>query len=148
MLAASASVLCSALLLSSKFTACPAGRRSTMSLPEVEAALQASGHCSALVKVDGALTDLFMGHSSWFEYANTDRIFKHYHFAFKAEAGANRISFASYPVHATRFLKDAPVDPPVHASSLWRAPRPVHTQHSHTLLPRNIRAGVLRRTSE
>ena len=25
------------------------------------------------------------------------RIFKHYHFAFKAMAGANRISFSSYP---------------------------------------------------
>ena len=45
----------------------------TMGVAETEAALRAAGHCSALVKVDGTLTDLFMGHSSWFEYANTDR---------------------------------------------------------------------------
>jgi hypothetical protein len=53
---------------------------------QVEETIRNAGHCSALVKVDGALTDLFMGHSSWFEYANTDRIFKHYHFAFKHRA--------------------------------------------------------------
>ena len=57
-----------------------------MKLHEVEETIRNAGHCSALVKVDGALADLFMGHSSWFEYANTDRIFKHYHFAFKARA--------------------------------------------------------------
>ena len=38
-----------------------------------------------------------MSHSSWFMYAAMNRIFKHYHFAFNAPSGANRISFASYP---------------------------------------------------
>lgn len=68
-----------------------------MTHEEMTAELRKMGHCSALVKVTGSYDDLFMGHSSWFEYANTNRIFKHYTFAFKAEAGANIISFSSYP---------------------------------------------------
>jgi len=53
--------------------------------------------CSALIKVPGNFEDLFMAHSAWFEYGDTDRIFKHYHFNFHAKTGANRISFSSYP---------------------------------------------------
>lgn len=68
-----------------------------MTPEQAREALQKAGHCSALVKVTGDLSELFMGHSSWFEYANTNRIYKNYHFAFKAKAGANRISFSSYP---------------------------------------------------
>ena len=69
----------------------------SLSRDEARAALLKAGHCSALVKVVGDLSELFMGHSSWFEYANTNRIFKSYHFDFHAPAGANRISFSSYP---------------------------------------------------
>jgi hypothetical protein len=68
-----------------------------MTTEQARATLQKAGHCSALVKVTGDLSELFMGHSSWFEYANTNRIYKNYHFAFKAKTGANRISFSSYP---------------------------------------------------
>mmetsp|Transcript_30716 Transcript_30716/g.80404 ORF Transcript_30716/g.80404 Transcript_30716/m.80404 type:complete len:565 (+) Transcript_30716:27-1721(+) len=68
-----------------------------MSRSEIVAALKKAGHCSALIKVTGAYDDLFMSHSSWFEYANMNRIFKHYHFEFSTPAGANRISFSSYP---------------------------------------------------
>jgi len=59
--------------------------------------LRKAGHCSGLIKVTGGFEDLFMAHSSWFEYANTNRIFKHYHFDFVAPAGANKISYSSYP---------------------------------------------------
>ena len=38
--------------------------------------LRKAGHCSGLIKVTGGFEDLFMAHSSWFEYANTNRIFK------------------------------------------------------------------------
>ena len=70
---------------------------SALSKEEARAALRKAGHCSALIKVVGDLSELFMGHSSWFEYANTNRIFKSYHFSFHAPSGANRISFSSYP---------------------------------------------------
>ena len=58
----------------------------SLSRDEARAALLKAGHCSALVKVVGDLSELFMGHSSWFEYANTNRIFKSYHFAFHAKS--------------------------------------------------------------
>ena len=59
--------------------------------------LRRQGHCSALIKVTGAFEDLLMAHSSWFEYGDMNRIFKHYSFAFDVQAGAHRISFSSYP---------------------------------------------------
>ena len=68
---------------------------SSLSKHDVRVALRKAGHCSALIKVVGDLSELFMGHSSWFEYANTNRIFKSYHFSFNAPSGANRISFSS-----------------------------------------------------
>jgi len=56
------------------------------------------GHCSGLVKLPGDFSDLFMGHSSWFEYSNTNRIFKHYHLNFsQSSTAARRVSFSSYP---------------------------------------------------
>ena len=36
-----------------------------------------SGHCSALVKVTGDFSQLFMAHSSWFRYQAMLRIMKH-----------------------------------------------------------------------
>ncbi|GBG25254.1 Phospholipase B [Hondaea fermentalgiana] len=57
-----------------------------------------SGHCSALVKVTADYSDLLMGHSSWYVFANTNRIFKHYYFDFNDESTAAKgISFSSYP---------------------------------------------------
>lgn len=67
-----------------------------MTRPEIREALVEAGHCSALIKVLGALEDLLMAHSSWFDYAATNRIFKYYEFAFQATTGANKISFSSY----------------------------------------------------
>lgn len=56
------------------------------------------GHCSGLIKLTGDFSDLFMAHSSWFTYSNTDRIFKHYHLKFKdASTAARRVSLSSYP---------------------------------------------------
>ncbi|KAI0219164.1 Phospholipase B-like 1 [Lamellibrachia satsuma] len=56
------------------------------------------GHCSALVKVTGAYEDMFLSHSSWFEYAATMRIFKHYHLnVVDKHTSAREISFSSYP---------------------------------------------------
>ena len=48
----------------------------SLSREEARLELRKAGHCSALIKVVGDLSELFMGHSSWFEYANTNRIFK------------------------------------------------------------------------
>ena len=45
-----------------------------MSREQKRAALQRQGHCSGLIKVLPGLEDLYMGHSSWFEYADMDRI--------------------------------------------------------------------------
>mmetsp|Transcript_5131 Transcript_5131/g.7214 ORF Transcript_5131/g.7214 Transcript_5131/m.7214 type:complete len:571 (-) Transcript_5131:49-1761(-) len=57
-----------------------------------------NGHCSALVKVTGDLSEMFMGHSSWFTYSAMLRIYKHYHFNYKGVRVANRaMSFSSYP---------------------------------------------------
>ena len=40
------------------------------------------GRCSAMVKITPEIDNLFIGHSSWFIYQNTLRIFKHYKFQF------------------------------------------------------------------
>lgn len=56
------------------------------------------GHCSALVKTTGAYEDLFLGHSSWFVYSATLRIYKHYDFNLKDDTtAAKKMSFSSYP---------------------------------------------------
>ena len=50
------------------------------------------------LQVTGAYEDLFMTHSSWFVYAATDRIYKHYSFNFQDEdTAARNLSFSSYP---------------------------------------------------
>jgi len=70
----------------------------TLPVEEAELQLHKMGHCSAIIKVTGNFSDMFMGHSSWYTYAATNRIFKHYHFAFNAdEVAAQRVSFSSYP---------------------------------------------------
>ena len=51
-----------------------------------------------MIKIYGALEDLLMGHSSWFEYGATNRIFKYYTFDWHANAAAKTVSFSSYPV--------------------------------------------------
>ncbi|XP_072044453.1 phospholipase B-like 1 [Amphiura filiformis] len=57
-----------------------------------------SGHCSVLVKVLPGFEDIFMGHSTWFSYSATIRIYKHYNFNVANEAvAAKQTSFSSYP---------------------------------------------------
>ncbi|ELU08391.1 hypothetical protein CAPTEDRAFT_181876 [Capitella teleta] len=71
---------------------------SLMSHEEFEQFVHFSGHCSALVKVLGAFEDIFMSHSSWFVYAATNRIYKHYNFNVRdAATAAKALSFSSYP---------------------------------------------------
>ncbi|XP_076075549.1 phospholipase B-like 1 [Mytilus galloprovincialis] len=65
---------------------------------EARSYVQRTGMCSALIKVLGAYEDIFMSHSSWFEYQATMRIYKHYNFNVKDSASsAKKISFSSYP---------------------------------------------------
>ena len=57
-------------------------------------------HCSALVKVNGDLTQLFFSHAAWFIYTGTTRIFKHYNFQVAdASVAGQQMSFASYPAY-------------------------------------------------
>jgi len=56
-----------------------------------------SGHCSALVRVTPGFENLYMGHSSWFYYGATNRIFKHYTFKTSDPSiVAQTQSFSSY----------------------------------------------------
>ena len=65
---------------------------------EAEDKHQKQGHCSALIKVTGDLSDLFLSHSSWYTFSNMNRIFKHYNFNFNDRSTKSRkISFSSYP---------------------------------------------------
>ncbi len=41
---------------------------SELSREEFFRALALNGHCSGLIKVNGDLTDMWAGHSSWFTY--------------------------------------------------------------------------------
>ncbi|CAL1534213.1 unnamed protein product [Lymnaea stagnalis] len=57
-----------------------------------------TGHCSVLIKLLPGFENLFMSHSSWFVYAATNRIYKHYNLNVSDSATASRkISFSSYP---------------------------------------------------
>lgn len=65
---------------------------------EVMDRVRKTTHCSGLVKVNGDFSDLWFGHSSWFIYQGTLRIFKHYKLAMKNAAVAGQsMSFSSYP---------------------------------------------------
>ena len=60
----------------------------------------ASGHCSGLVKMTANMSEIFVGHTSWFEYASMLRIWKDYSFGFrfsKKAAPGYRVVFSSYP---------------------------------------------------
>lgn len=66
-----------------------------MTIEEAQRALLRRGHCSALVKVLGDYSDLFMGQSAWFDYSAMNRIYKHYNF--DTSVSPRKMSFASYP---------------------------------------------------
>eukprot|EP01084_Bolivina_argentea_P255919 430647_1 len=56
------------------------------------------GRCSALVKITPEIDNLFIGHSTWFIYEGSVRIFKYYKFAFETVPTAtNVMMFSSYP---------------------------------------------------
>ena len=57
-------------------------------------------HCSGLFAVTGNLSDVFWGHSAWFTYMGTNRVFKHYKFALASPGMVGTaMSFSSYPAY-------------------------------------------------
>uniref|UniRef100_A0A3P9HBF5 Phospholipase B-like n=1 Tax=Oryzias latipes TaxID=8090 RepID=A0A3P9HBF5_ORYLA len=56
------------------------------------------GHCTALIKVLPGFENLLLGHSSWYTYAATMRIYKHWDFRVSdPNAATGKMSFSSYP---------------------------------------------------
>ncbi|XP_034508832.1 phospholipase B-like 1, partial [Ailuropoda melanoleuca] len=56
------------------------------------------GHCSALIKVLPGYENILFAHSSWFTYASTLRVYKHWDFNITDPATSTaRMSFSSYP---------------------------------------------------
>jgi len=56
-----------------------------------------TGHCSALIKMLPGFENVFMSHSSWFDYRATNRIYKHYNFNVDDPfTAAKKMSFSSY----------------------------------------------------
>ena len=69
-----------------------------MPVKEIFSYIRKTGRCSSLVKVLGDLSEMYMSHSTWEEYASMNRIFKHYHFNLKENIIASRNqSMSSYP---------------------------------------------------
>ncbi|XP_062847005.1 phospholipase B-like 1 [Trichomycterus rosablanca] len=72
-------------------------------VPEVKPTLRGyeepgMGHCSALIKMLPGYENLLFAHSSWYTYAATLRIFKHWDFKIQHPATATgKLSFSSYP---------------------------------------------------
>ena len=62
---------------------------------EIMADMFSDSRCSALIKVLPGLEEIFLGHSTWFRYENTARIFKTYDLNLKGAAN-KRLSFSSY----------------------------------------------------
>ncbi|XP_038047254.1 phospholipase B-like 1 [Patiria miniata] len=76
------------------------------SFPDIEKAtpdelrnfFRMSGHCSVLIKALPGFEDIFMSHSTWFDYNSMLRIYKHYNFDLMFQgAAAKAMSFSSYP---------------------------------------------------
>ncbi|XP_028990893.1 phospholipase B-like 1 [Betta splendens] len=56
------------------------------------------GHCTALIKVLPGFENLLLGHSSWYTYAATMRIYKHWDFRVsESHTATGKMSFSSYP---------------------------------------------------
>lgn len=67
----------------------------SMSRRQLIELVSAKGHCSVLIKWTGQ--DLFVGHTTWSDFSEMFRVFKHYSFAFKNPAIHSRqSSFSSY----------------------------------------------------
>ncbi|XP_014910889.1 phospholipase B-like 1 [Poecilia latipinna] len=60
--------------------------------------LPGMGHCSALIKMLPGYEDLLFAHSSWYTYAATMRIYKHWDFHItEPHTATGKLSFSSYP---------------------------------------------------
>ncbi|XP_032443402.1 phospholipase B-like 1 [Xiphophorus hellerii] len=60
--------------------------------------LPGMGHCSALIKMLPGYEDLLFAHSSWYTYAATMRIYKHWDFYIaEPHTATGKLSFSSYP---------------------------------------------------
>lgn len=69
-----------------------------MAALQIENYLAENSRCSSLIKLTGNFSNLFMGHSTWYTYSSTNRIFKHYHFSLSnPRVASNTMSFSSYP---------------------------------------------------
>ncbi|KAA0706336.1 Phospholipase B-like 1 [Triplophysa tibetana] len=56
------------------------------------------GHCSALIKMLPGYENLLFAHSSWYTYAATMRIYKHWDFKLsEPHTATGKLSFSSYP---------------------------------------------------
>lgn len=63
--------------------------------------LPGMGHCSALIKMLPGFENLLFSHSSWYTYAATMRIYKHWDFHLsEPHTATGKLSFSSYPGHA------------------------------------------------
>ena len=72
----------------------------SMTDAELMSTVNKNNHCSALVKVNGDLTELYFAHVAWFIFQSMTRIFKHYNFSLNQAAVAGRqMSFSSYPAY-------------------------------------------------
>ncbi len=70
----------------------------TLTKPEFERWFIRNSHCSALFKVSSDLSEIFFGHTSWYDYTATTRIYKILTLNFNDNITASRtISFSSYP---------------------------------------------------
>ena len=69
-----------------------------MTAKQIREYLLVNGHCSALVKLADDMSDIYVGHSSWFTYSAMLRIYKTYNFNLnnKSNKGVTT-SFSSYP---------------------------------------------------
>ncbi|CAB1341885.1 unnamed protein product [Coregonus sp. 'balchen'] len=60
--------------------------------------LPGMGHCSALIKMLPGFENLLFAHSSWYTYAATMRIYKHWDFYLsEPHTATGKLSFSSYP---------------------------------------------------
>jgi hypothetical protein len=77
-----------------------------------------AGRCSVLVKVTPDLSDLLVGHTTWWTYTAMSRIYKHYSLALQGrQYKAHTSSMSSYPGMITSMVRTQ------HAGAHSRGPR-------------------------
>ena len=69
-----------------------------MTLEEIQNYLLITNHCTSLYKVKSDLSDIFLGHNSWYYYTMMTRIFKEYNLNFNHPSiKCKTVYFTSYP---------------------------------------------------